>query len=146
MLASSAEIRMMPDWTVAIQLCIFLFVMIVLTVFVFNPLLKLFERRRRFTSDAAAESARLLADADGMLNQGRDDLTRALSEAHAERARKLEDARRQAEKVTQEARLKASEIVREGIARAEAKGKLADNEIERAAAELSKQIVARVVE
>lgn len=146
MLCSATEIRLMPDWTVLPQLGVFLFLIAVLTIFVFKPLERLFDRRRRFTSEAAAESARLINDAEQLQIGRRNALAMALDEAHAERVKREGEARLKAEEVTQQARAEAAEILRQGAAEADAAGKRAATEVDRAARELAKQIVARVTE
>lgn len=146
MLCSATEIRLMPDWTVLPQLGVFLFLLAVLTVFVFKPLERLFERRRRFTSEAAAESARLITEAEQLEIGRRNALAMALDEAHAERARREGESRLQAEGITQQARATAAEILQKGTAEADAAGRRAAAEVDRAAKELAKQIVARVTE
>ncbi len=146
MLCSATEIRLMPDWTVLPQLGVFLFLVAVLTIFVFKPLERLFERRRRFTSEAAAESARLLGESEQLEIGRRNALAMALEEAHAERVRRESESRLKAEAITQEARAEAAELLRQGTVEADAAAKRAAVDVDRAAKELAKQIVARVTE
>lgn len=66
LLLLAQTIRLIPDATVIFQLIIFLAVVVILSVFVFRPTLKILDERRRRTSDLQKETDKLSTDAAAM--------------------------------------------------------------------------------
>ncbi|MFA4875622.1 MAG: hypothetical protein WC690_09825 [bacterium] len=144
MLCSAAEITLMPDWTVVVQLFIFLVVATTLTFFVIRPTIRIIDRRRQFTSDAAAEAAKLMNEAEQLDIGRREALAMALGEAHAEYAKRATEAHGKADGAIAEARAKSAETLKGEAASIESMEALNEKELESCANGLATDIVARV--
>jgi len=110
----NAAIRLLPDWTFFVQLFIFLFVLLVLTVLVIWPMQKLIDRRRAFTNETVEGAAHLIAEAEQFELGRKEMLALALREAQAERERQATAARRDADKAIVEARVGVAELLQHG--------------------------------
>ncbi len=142
----TAEIRIIPDWTILIELAIFIIVIIVLNVLVLKPMLKVMDRRREFTVDASQEAKKLNDEAE-QLEQGRHEvLTMALSEAQATRDEKTQETLREADRIKAEARSRMDETISSSEVSVEsAEGSIIE-EMNQRSNELADQIVVRIGE
>lgn len=102
-----AEFHILPDWTIFIQLGIFVLAVAALDFFLFEPVLKLIDRRREFTDDSRAEVARLLDEAESLEAKRGRAIENALRHTAKERAHRIATARLEAERIIAEARLEA---------------------------------------
>jgi len=140
----AAEIRIIPDWTILIELAIFIIAIIVLNAFVLGPMLRVMDRRREFTVDASQEAEKLSEDAD-QFEQGRHEvLAMTLREAQAERDEKTQKALREADRIKAEAMSRMDETMSSSeISVKSAKGSIIE-EMNQRSKELADEIVARI--
>jgi F-type H+-transporting ATPase subunit b len=142
----AAQIRLVPDWTIFLQIGIFLSVVFALNALLFKPLLKLIDRRKAFTSDASQEALRLNTEAE-QLEVGRHEvLGMALKEAQAERARRTAGALREADKIISEARATRSAVISASLISIESAEKSIVEEMDKSSNELADRIVAKLKE
>ena len=138
---SNAAIRLLPDWTLAVQLLIFLFVLAVLTVFVIRPLLV--DRRRSFTNEAMEGAQKLSAEAEQFEAERRETLSKGLREAQDVREKRVSTARRDADRTIAEARVGVAQLLEHGIESIESAEMLAAPDLKDLSAELAAKIVER---
>lgn len=139
------EIHLMPDWTVILQLAIFLAATAVLYFFIFRPTLKIIDRRRYFTSKARSDAQDLNAKADSLDNERKTSIVAALKTAEAESAAKILKARQDADKIVAASRSEARSILDSAEKSIQSSEKSLDKEIGKQADILANDIVARVV-
>ena len=140
----AAEIHLMPDWTVLVQLGIFLSVLAVLAFFVFRPVLRIIDRRRLFTAEARAEAGSLAAEAAELEAQHARAIAAALSEGEAMRAQKVAANQAEAERIVAAAREQARRLVDSTEVSVESSEEAAAGEIRRQAEAMAGEIVARI--
>lgn len=141
----ATEIRLMPDWTVAVQLFIFLLTMAVLYIFVFRPALKIMDRRRSFTEDAKAMAERLSSEAEG-LERGRErKISETIAGAASDRSLAMAKANREADRIITEARIEAKRLIDSTEVSVEISEDRVSAEMARQAELISKQVVAKVL-
>ena len=141
---AATDIQIMPDATVGFELVIFLATAAVLTLFVFRPTLRLIDRRRAFTSDAATEAAALAEEAEQLELGRRELVAMGLREAHEEYERRAAEARRKADAIVAAARAQAAEILKAGVAEVAAAGEIPAAEFEQRAKVIAAEIEQRV--
>lgn len=107
----AAEIHLMPDWTVIVQMGIFLSALAVLSFLVFRPTLRIIDRRRGYTEEARAEAERIGAEADRIEEERRTSIAAAIEEAGRERDERTARARRDAEGAIAEAKQQAQRLI-----------------------------------
>lgn len=139
------EIHLMPDWTVTLQLLIFLAATAILYFFVFRPTLKIIDRRKYFTSKARSDAQDLNAKADGLDNERKISIVTALKNAEAEAARKILKARQDADKIVAASRAEARRILDSAEESIEHSEQSIDKELGRQAEVIANDIIARVV-
>jgi F0F1-type ATP synthase membrane subunit b/b' len=144
-LASSA-IRLLPDWTLLVQLAVFLAVLASLTFLVIRPTLRLLERRRSFTSEAMEHAAKLASDAEQLEAGRREVLAMALREAQASREQRVAAARRRADKTIAESRVGVAELLQHGTYGIESAEALAEFDLEALSQNLADRIMQRFTE
>lgn len=143
MLAAS-EIRIIPDWTILIELAIFLFVVLVINAFIVRPMMRIMDRRRAFTVDASEEAERLNEEA-GQLDQGRHEvLAMALREAQTERDRRTAAALREADRIKAEARARMDDTIASTEISVESSDRSIYEEMDERSRELAEEIVKRI--
>ena len=140
----AVEIHLMPDWTVLVQLGIFLSVLAVLTLFVFRPVLRVIDRRRAFTAEARAEAGSLGAEAAELEAQRAQAIAAALREGEAMRAQKVAANQTEAERIVAAAREQARRLVDSTEVSVESSEEAAAGEIRRQAEAMAGEIVARI--
>jgi len=145
MLASATgSFRLMPDWTLAVQTAIFVFVLAALGLLVFRPIRTIIERRREFTEEAVGEAGEL-AEQAGQLGEGRREvLETALAEAQVERERRLAEAHRDADGIIAEARRSTREIISSTAVSIETTKRSITHEMNRRAQLIADRIVERI--
>lgn len=139
-----AEIRIIPDWTILIELAIFIIAIIVMNALVLRPMLRVMDRRREFTVDAS-EEAEKLSDGAEQLELGRHEvLTMALREAQAERDRRTQETLREADRIKADALSRMNETISSSeISVESAEGSIIE-EMNQRSKELADEIVARI--
>ncbi|MFH1830668.1 MAG: ATP synthase F0 subunit B [Pseudomonadota bacterium] len=142
----ATEIELIPNWTLFIQIGIFLFVLFMLNFLFFKPLLKLMDRRKQFTSDASQEAASL-NDESQQLEAGRlQVLGMALKEAQDDRAKRTTDAVREADKIINEGRAKMGEMISSNLISIESTENSIVDEMNDRATKLADEIIVRLKE
>ena len=106
-IAQEAAVHVLPNWTLGVQLGIFIACVVLLNLFVFRPLLKVMDRRGELTTDAQAQAQSLNQEADGLDARRTEVLSQALSETHAWRVKRISEAHLEVERIVSEARLEA---------------------------------------
>lgn len=106
-MAQEAAVHVLPNWTLGVQLCIFIACVVLLHLFVFKPVLKVMDRRGELTTDAQDQAQSLNQEADELDARRTEVLSQALSETHAWRAKRISEAHLEAERIVSEARLEA---------------------------------------
>ena len=107
----TTEIRIIPDWTILIEIVVFLFVILVLNALVLRPMLRVMDKRKAFTIDASDEAGKLNQEADQLEAGRREVLAMAIREAQAERDEKTQKTLREADRIKAEARSKMDEMI-----------------------------------
>jgi F-type H+-transporting ATPase subunit b len=140
----TAEIRIIPDWTILIELAIFIIVIIVLNAFVIRPMLRVMDRRREFTVDASEEAEKLSNDAE-QLEQGRHEvLAMALREAQSDRDERTQHTLREADRIKADALSRMDETTSSSEVSVEAAEGSIIEEMNQRSRELADEIVARI--
>ncbi|MFH0800622.1 MAG: hypothetical protein V2A66_10655 [Pseudomonadota bacterium] len=138
-----AEIHLMPDWTVAVQLCVFFSAAAAIHFFVLRPVLRIIDQRKKLTSGAREDASLLAAESAALEAERVAAVSKALADANAERTTKLAEARIAAGKIVAEARAEAKNIA--GMSRA---GKPSEEsiaaEVGKRSSELAREIVSRI--
>jgi F0F1-type ATP synthase membrane subunit b/b' len=140
------EIRILPNWTILIELAVFLFVLAVTNTLIFRPMMKIMEKRKAFTIGSSEEAAKLTEEAE-QLDAGRKEvLGMALREAQSDREQRIGTALREADKIKAEARSKMNETVSVTEISMAPSEKSISEEMDARAVELADMIVARFEE
>jgi len=140
------EINLMPDWTVLVQLAIFLTALAVLYYFVFKPSLKCIDQRNKFTKDARANTEKLNNEADQKLSEREKRMSEAINEANFKKTQEISLKRKEAENILAKARNEAKLIIDSTETSVEISEKLVKQEMDKQADILSAEIVARIVD
>lgn len=106
-MSQEAAVHVLPNWTLGVQLVIFLVAVALLNLLVFKPVLKAMDKRRELTIDAATQAQSLNQESDELDARRTEVLSQALAQTHAWRAQRIDDTRLAAEKVVAEAKLEA---------------------------------------
>lgn len=138
------EIRILPNWTVLIELAIFLFVLAITNALIFQPMLRIMEKRKAFTIDSSEEAERLTKDANQLEAGRKEVLGMALREAQAERERNIGAALREADNIKAAARSRMNEIISATEISMAPSEKSIVEELDKRAAELADMIVSRI--
>jgi len=105
------------DYTVGIQLFLFLVVAFVSSRFLFRPYLKMRDERAAGIEGARAEAGRLSAEADARLSRYQSQVEAARVRAQDERRKMRTDAAERQRQVTEAARAEAGEAFESAVAR-----------------------------
>ncbi len=145
MLCSATDITLKPDWTTIVQLFIFLFAAASLSIFVIRPIMRIIEKRKAFTEDAAEEAAKLMNESEQLEIGRREVITMALKEAYEEFEKRSAEHRRKADSVIADARARTTEALGSSALSIESVEELNEKEAELRARDLSDAIVSRVI-
>lgn len=140
----AAEIHLMPDWTLLVQVGIFLLVLVVLYFLVFRPTLRVIDQRKKFTSEARMQSEQLHAEADRLDAERQAAITQAIREASVIREQREVAAHRDAEQRIAEARQEARARIDSTEISLERSEEAAAADIAAAADALAREIAQRV--
>ncbi len=142
----TAEIRIIPDWTILIEIVVFLSVILVLNSLVLRPMLRVMDKRREFTVDASEEAENLIEDSNQLDEGRREVLAMALREAQAERDRRIAETLRNADGVVAEARSRMNKMISSTEVSIESTERSIVEELEGRSNELADMIVKRIEE
>ncbi|MBI4524851.1 MAG: ATP synthase F0 subunit B [Deltaproteobacteria bacterium] len=135
------------DYTVIIQIVAFLVLWLVLTRFLFRPVLGLLEERERRTEGVKAETASLLDEGERLKAQYEDGVKKAWDEANAAKEAIVAEGRQARERLLSQAREESARLlerVRDEIRRDVQKGReLAAREAEGVARQITEKILGR---
>ena len=140
-----AAIHMLPNWTVGVQLVVFITAFVILSRYIFKPMLRVIEMRRSVTDGADDEANRINVEAGNLEEKRVRVLREALSSLQDERAQRISQARIKAEKMIEETRQESQWFLETSDMFIEASEKsIADDMVDRADL-LAKDIAARVI-
>lgn len=138
-------IHLMPDWTVAVQLAIFLSALSIIYFLVLKPILKIIDRRNIFTINARSEAGELGSKADGLDSERKISIFAALKETEARLAGDIASAKLKADEIIAGARRQAKEILDSSEESIEASERSFEKEIQNQADAVANEIVARTL-
>lgn len=107
----ASEISLAPDWTVFIQLVIFLSAMTILWFFVFKPTLKIIDYRKKFTKEAFDNANRLSGEALALDEKRKLKIAEVFSQGNFQASLKTSAKKQAADKIISGARLEAKKIL-----------------------------------
>jgi len=111
MLLIGQSISLIPDKTAVWQFLIFMAVMVILTIFVFRPTLKILEKRREQTADLSNRADQLIADAIKMDKEYTDEMEVAKKEGAATEQELIRQGEEEARAVITNARNEAQQTM-----------------------------------
>lgn len=141
----AVDIHLMPDWTILVQLGVFLMAAFVLNFLVFKPIFNTFDLRSKYTRDAEAMGEKLGLEAERLEQTRLGKLTDALSEAQAKRSQSLIETRVKAEGIIAEAFEDARGMIERTELSISSSERSIFQEMDAQAEKLSEGIVASVV-
>lgn len=133
------------DWTVLVQFVVFLLLFVVANAFLFQPYLKLRQRRKDGIEGARAEAVRMSASADAKLADYETQLARARAAANDEGRKVRAEAAAHEKQVTDESRASAQKSIDEATATMRAETDAARAQLMPQAAQLSRQLASKLL-
>jgi F-type H+-transporting ATPase subunit b len=143
--SASGEAIIDIDWTAVVQLGLFLFLFIVANQLIFQPYLRLRERRRQGIQGAREEAARMSAEADARLADYESKLAVARTRAGEEQRKVRADAAAYERETTDAARKTAQSALDEAQARVRSETEAARAQLMPQAAALASTMVSRIL-
>lgn len=140
----AVKIELMPDWTIFVQLGVFLSTLVVLNLLVFRPVLRIIDRRRTFTDDARADAEQKNAEAARLEDERSRAITTAIREGEVLRDGKVAASRKEAEAIVAEARESAKRLLDSTEISIESSEEAARSIISREAEGLAEEIANRI--
>lgn len=140
----ATEISLQPDWTVIVQLGVFLIVMAVLHIFIFKPILRIIDHRKKFTQDAHSEAI-ILNEKSALLEKERTlAISKAIAQINSERDLKISTAHKEGEKILASARVEAKRLLDATEVSVDATEQLVATDVERQTDSLAHEIAEKV--
>jgi F-type H+-transporting ATPase subunit b len=133
------------DWTIAIQFALFLVMLVVSNKLLFQPYLKLRERRAEGIEGAKAEAERMTAEADSKLVDYQRQLATARSKAGEEQRKIRGVANAHEREVTTTARATSAAALEEARDRVRTETEAARKELLPRAEQIGNQMAARIL-
>jgi F-type H+-transporting ATPase subunit b len=133
------------DWTIAIQLGLFLVMLVVCNKLLFQPYLRLRERRAEGIEGARAEAERMTAEADAKLTDYEKQLAAARSRASDEARKIRAEAAAHEREVTGAARATAVASIEEARTRVRTETEAARKELLPRAEQLGREMASRIL-
>lgn len=133
------------DWTIVIQLGLFLVMLVVANKFLFQPYLRLRERRAEGIEGAKAEAERMTAEADSKLVAYERELATARNKASDEQRKIRGVANAHEREVTTAARTASAAALEEARTRVRAETESARKELMPRAEQIGKQMAERIL-
>lgn len=140
----SAAISLEPDWTLFVQLGVFLCTLAALDRFIFRPVLRIMDERKRFTEGARATAARLTAEADELDEERRRRTHAAIKDADGIRSGELAAAEAEAARVIETSRAECKRLLDSTEMSIEVSEGSVEKRMQEEAEALSEEIVSRV--
>jgi len=141
----ATKIHLMPNWTIAVQLGIFLSALVVLNFLVFRPIMHIFDTRRKYTSDAEDNEMALSGESERLERSRTGALSDALAEAQLARAKAISRAQSEGEQIIADAREDARLLALETEVSIESSERSIFEEMNEEANEISEEIVREIV-
>jgi F0F1-type ATP synthase membrane subunit b/b' len=104
LVSNVAPIRMLPNWTLGVQLLVFLVAFGVLSKFIFKPMLRVIEMRSKVTHGADDEAVLVNSEASDLEEKRLKLLREALTSFQDERVHRISKSRIKSEKMIAETR------------------------------------------
>lgn len=133
------------DWTVLVQFGLFLLLFVVANALLFQPYLRLRERRKQGIDGARAEAERMTAQADAKLADYEKQLAAARSRANEEGRKVRGEAAAHEKDVTDKARAEAQKAIDEAAARMRQETEAARLQLLPQANTLARQIASKLL-
>lgn len=133
------------DWTIAIQFALFLVMLVVANKLLFQPYLRLRERRAEGIEGAKAEAERMTAEADSKLVDYERQLGVARSKASEEQRKIRATANAHEREVTSQARATAAAALEEARDRVRSETEAARKELLPRAEQIGQQMATRIL-
>jgi len=133
------------DWTVLVQFGLFLLLFVVANALLFQPYLRLRERRKEGIDGARAEAERMTAQADAKLADYEKQLAAARSRANEEGRKVRGEAAAHEKDVTDKARTEAQKAIDEATARMRQETEAARLQLLPQANTLARQIASKLL-
>lgn len=145
LLLASQNISLVPDRTVIWQLMIFLFLIFILTVFVFRPVLKILDGRKQDTLMLEKETERLLAEAKKLESDYAQMIAKGRSEGGVAEQRLVSEGAAKARAIISEAREEAKGTITRARDKMRYEGAKTGEELSQRVDEYSKMIISKVL-
>ncbi len=141
----AARVNLIPDKSFFALLGIFLFVLVVLRIFVFRPLIKLFEARRAVTHDELEKAKQIEHAADGHDAEVHKEFESLREIGTRKRAALRDEARRRSRELVEAAKKGSELIVAHGIEEQERLRATSSAFLEKDVPSLARTIVSRML-
>jgi len=102
LVSNIAAIQMLPDWTLVVQLLLFLAAFGILSGYIFKPMLRVIRMRENVTEGADRDASRINMEASDLEEKQVKILNDALSSFHDERASRISEAKLKSEEMIAE--------------------------------------------
>ncbi|MBT3181518.1 MAG: hypothetical protein HN337_03300 [Deltaproteobacteria bacterium] len=111
LLKVSSEIHLLPNWTIFVQLGIFLTASAVMYFMMVRPIIRILNTRKIYTVESEANAETLQMEADALNCERIERLECALRDAHVERGQRIERIGIEAEKIKIDAKIDARLLI-----------------------------------
>ena len=111
LLKVSSEIHLLPDWTLFVQLGIFLVASLVMYILMVRPIIRILNTRKMYTIEAETSAQRIQLEAEALTRERKETVEGALDKAHIERKELVDEARRRAGELKSNAKRDARLLV-----------------------------------
>ncbi|HTJ82865.1 MAG TPA: ATP synthase F0 subunit B [Polyangiaceae bacterium] len=142
---SGSDVNVDFDMSVVAQIALFGLFVVVMKPILFDPLLKLFEKREKLTDGARAEAREMDAKAAELLGKFESEIEKVRRDAGAERDRLRAETAKLEAKMMEEAKNDAARILAEGRAKIEVEVAGLRKELEAGRPALAQQIASKLL-
>jgi len=142
---SGSDVNVDFDMSVVAQIALFGLFVVVMKPILFDPLLKLFEKREKLTDGARAEAREMDAKAAELLGKFESEIEKVRRNAGAERDRLRAETAKLEAKMMEEAKNDAARILAEGRAKIEVEVAGLRKELEAGRPALAQQIASKLL-
>ena len=133
------------DWTLFLEIAFFLFLLFMLRLILFKPLLELVERRRKAVEDRKDAAKKWRTEAEEKLFAYRSKMEKAASEADVLKSSVLREARDKQHEIVMNAQKQSEKIIASQVELAKIKAEEVKKELEQKIGELAQNVVERLV-
>jgi len=142
---SGSDVNVDFDLSVVAQIALFGLFVVVMKPILFDPLLKLFEKREKLTDGARQEAREMDARAADLLSRFESEIEQVRRDAGAERDRQRAETAKLESKMMEEAKRDAARILAEGRTKIEAEVTALRQELETSRPALAQQIASKLL-